>query len=349
VPDAGERAYVYAKACGIIGKSFVGKRIAGLEGVSRLSELDRLVFPHANRDLPARELLVDLEDRIISQAVEQIIAIVDVFSRPPELLIRLVRTYEYEDLKVFLGALAEGEAVSPGFTDIGRFRTVNFEAYPDLQGMLEGTEFEFLLNTYLRSKEDPDQIDKKKAGGIAIQTALDHQYYTSLWNSLKSLSKTDRMTIERILSEEISLRNALWSLRLRTYYGMSEDEIREDLIFIETKKRAKESLAVAAVASLSLALDNRAEWADWKWARFLNPEQPTEPWRVDPRYFQNRASEYLYRLARRSFRRRPFSLDSAFCFIKLKQFEEDLLTSVSEGLGMGMSSGDVFALLEVEP
>ena len=41
--------------------------------------------------------------------------------------------------------------------------------------------------------------------------------------------------------------------------------------------------------------------------------------------------------------------DAAACFIKLKQFEEDLLTSVAEGLGLGMSGRDVFSLLEVEP
>jgi vacuolar-type H+-ATPase subunit C/Vma6 len=344
----GERAFVYAKTCGIIGKSFVGKRVAELSNVSRLSEMDRLVFPHTNRDIPERELLVDLEDRIISQSVKQIAAVVAVFSKPPDLLVRLLRTYEYEDLKVALGAIAEGETISPGFTDIGQFRTVKFEAYPDLREMLRGTEFEFLLNKDLYAEREADKIDKKKAGSIIIQTKLDHYYYKSLWNDLRSLPKTDSITIERLLSEEISLRNAIWALRLRTYYEMSEDEIREELISIETKKGAKRSLAWDAMASLAMTLDHHEEWVNWRWARFLNPEQPNEHWRADPQYFQNRASEYLYRLARLSFRRRPLSLESVFCFIKLKQFEEDLLTSLAEGLGMGMSSQDVFALLEVE-
>lgn len=346
--DPGERAFVYAKACGIIGKSFVGKRIAELSGVSRLSEMDRLVFPRANRDLPERELLVDLEDRLINRAVKQIIAIVGAFSKPSALLIRLVRTYEYGDLKVALGAIAEGETVNPGFTDIGRFRTIKFEAYPDLHEMLRGTEFEFLLKKDLYTKQETDNIDKKNAGSIIIQTKLDHHYYTSLWNDLQALPKNDRTAIERILSEEISLRNAIWALRLRTYYEMSGDEIREELISIKTKRGTKRSLASDAEACLSIVLDHHGEWANWRWARFLNPEEPNEHWRANPQYFQNRASEHLYRLARLSFRRRPFSLDSAFCFIKLKQFEEDLLTSVAEGLGLGMSSQDVFSLLEVE-
>jgi vacuolar-type H+-ATPase subunit C/Vma6 len=43
----------------------------------------------------------------------------------------------------------------------------------------------------------------------------------------------------------------------------------------------------------------------------------------------------------------PFSINSIFCYIKLKQFEEDLLTSITEGLGLGMAGKDVFNLLEV--
>ena len=43
--DTGERAFAYAKACGIIGKSFIGKRISALGKLHSLNELDRLVFP----------------------------------------------------------------------------------------------------------------------------------------------------------------------------------------------------------------------------------------------------------------------------------------------------------------
>ncbi|MDR2485201.1 MAG: V-type ATPase subunit [Treponema sp.] len=343
MPGMGERAYAYAKACGIIGKSFIGKRISRLADVSRLSELDRLVFPQSVRDLPERELLVDIEERVIQRAVNQITAIVDSFSKPPELLIRLIRTYEYEDLKNVLGALARGETKAPGFTDIGRFRTVTFEAYPDLESMLAKTEFEFLLTEALQQDQNEQPVHKKDAGSIIIQTKLDHHYYASLWKALLRLRKNDRIAIERILSEEISLRNAVWALRLRTYYGMSGHGILEKLISIKTKK----SLTAAAEASLSMALDHRAEWAGWKWVQFLNPENHQDTWKADPRYFQNAASRYLYSLARFSFRRRPFSADSIFCFIKLKQFEEDILTSAAEGLGMGMSSQDIFTLLEV--
>jgi vacuolar-type H+-ATPase subunit C/Vma6 len=345
MPGMGERAYVYAKSCGIIGKSFIGKRMAGLGGVNRLSELDRLIFPASGRELPERELLRDLESRIVSRAVKGINAVLEAFSDPPRVLILLIRGYEYADLKSVLNAIAGREPKAPPFTDIGRFRTVNYAAYPDLPAMLKGTEFEFLLKD-----GNPPARD---LGDVLLQTELDRRYYESLWESLFDLPPRDRVASEKMLREEISLRNAVWALRLRTYYNMSAEETREKLMDIRVKKagpRGKPySLAEDAFKSLDLALDNYAGWADWKRKGFLNPERPGEPWKADPRYFQNASSEYLYRLARLSFRRRPFSLDTAFCFIKLKQFEEDVLTSVAEGLGLGMSSRDVFGLLEVEP
>ncbi|GHV87294.1 hypothetical protein AGMMS50255_5900 [Spirochaetia bacterium] len=341
MPGAGERSYVYAKACGIIGKSFLGKRISSLGGVSRLSGLDRLVFPLSGRELPERELLPDLEKRITGRSVQQILTIVSSFSSPPELLIRLLRTYEYSDLKSSLNALVTGETKLPAITDIKPFGTVNFAAFPELISMLRGTEFEFLLKNK----------DLKQGGdAIGAQTELDRHFYTSLWKALRSLPGKDRVSAERILTEEISLRNSIWALRLRTYYGMSADEAEKHLMDIRVKKgRGSEvSLATDARVSLFLPLDTRSAWAKWKQAQFLNPETPGQGWQADPRYFQNAASEHLYRLALRSFRRSPFSMDVAFCFIKLKQFEEDLLTSVAEGLGLGMSSQDVLALLEVE-
>jgi vacuolar-type H+-ATPase subunit C/Vma6 len=343
MPKSGERAYAYAKACGIIGKSFVGKRIAGLESVSRLSELDRLVFPQSYHELPERELLVDLERRIIGRSAKQIITIVNSFSKPPELLVRLLRSYEYGDLKNALAAIADREAKAPVFTDLGRFAVVNFHAYPDIKAMVRGTEFEFLA---------AEAFPEGNAGGITVQTRLDKHYYAALWDSLYRLNRLDRAGIETILSEEIALRNVVWTLRLRTYYRMEGEEVREKLIDLKPKARPKGqksapvSLAADAEACLELPLDTYAPWASWKRAGFLNTDRG-DGWKADPRYFQNAASKYLYQFARRYFRLHPFSIDTAACFIKLKQFEEDLLTSISEGLGIGMSSRDVFSLLEL--
>ena len=335
--EMGERAYAYAKACGIIGKSFVGKRTHTLEGVNGLAELDKTIFPAAVQNLPEKELLVDLENRIIGRAVNSITAIVGCFSSPPEFLTLLIRSYEYADLKSALIAALEREKEAPAHTDIGRFQTVRFDKWPDIRSMIEGTEYDFLL--------DKNGVLQNDLGSIALQTVLDQHYYGALWKALVALPKKDRFAAEKILSDEISLKNSGWALRLRTYYQMNQDEVKRHLVYMSAKSR---SLAEDAVQCLEYPLDNLSAWSSWRWKDFLNPVMGDGYWQADPRYFQNGASGHLYNLARRYFRLHPFSLDTIFCFIKLKQFEEDLLTSDAEGLSMGMSGKDIFSMLKVE-
>jgi hypothetical protein len=347
VPGAGERAYVYARACGIIGKSFVGRGVARLGGITRLSELDRLVFAAEARDLPEQELLLDFERRVLNRAAGQILTIVDSFRKPPELLVLMARDFEYADLKRAIAAAAAGEAKAPAATGIGRFATVDFAAYPRFDRMLAGTEFGFLAE---------DLKNLSGASTAFIQNKLDRHYYRALWNSLFKQAPRDRSSIERILAAELSLRNASWALRMRSYYGMTAEQIREYLVFVpapgdygrrKTRFTKGPTLAEDALASLDMALDNHAEWARWRWAKFLNQGVPGEPWAADPRFFQNAAAGYLYRLALLSLRRRPFALDTAACFIKLKLFEEDLLVSVAEGISLGMGSRETLDLMGV--
>ena len=357
-PGAGERSYAYAKACGIIGKSFVGKRISALAGLHSLNELDRLVFPDLRRELPGRELLADLENRILTRTVSHILAVVNAYGNPPELISRLIRSWEYADLKTALHYIAGGMKTPPAFTSIGRFQTVRFAAFPNLAAMVSGTEFEFIIS------KDLSAMQGENSGLAALEAELDLRYYSALVESLKSLSADDRLFAEHILAEEISLRNCIWALRLRTYFAKTGEETAAHLMNLQMRvgqdaipgdihsrladaSRSKNvSLAAEAFESLALPLDSRSAWRRWRWERFLNPQKGGETWAADPRWFQNAASEYLYRLSLRCFRRMPFSISAVFCYIKLKQFEEDLLTSVAEGLGLGMAGSDVFELLE---
>lgn len=363
--DAGERAYAYAKACGIIGKSFVGKRITALVKPHSLSELDRLVFPGVFRELPERELLTDLEGRILQRTTRHILTVLDSFSKPPQLLIRQLRSCEYADLKTCLYNISTSKAIPPVLSDIGRFRTVRFSAYPDLAAMLGNTEFEFILD------RDINAMKSAQFDFTPLEAELDQRYYTLLVQNLRRLSSDDSLLIRQILADEISLRNCVWALRLRTYFNKKPEETAKYLMELKIPVEPASveipgaihphrnlphsnsagsgreiSLAAEAHAMLELALDTRSDWKNWRWESMLNPVHPGEHWSADPRYFQNAASAYIYRLALRCFRLMPFTFNSVFCYIKLKQFEEDLLTSVTEGLGLGMTGNDVFNLLE---
>jgi vacuolar-type H+-ATPase subunit C/Vma6 len=334
--------FAYAKACGITGKSFVGKRISSLTGLRSLSELDRLIFPDSHRELLGMELLSDLEKRIIARTIWQILLVVRSYDRPPELLVQMLRVYEYSDLKACLQNIAFGEKKLPALCDIGGFQTVNFSAFPDIDMMLKNTEFDFLVS---------DELKSGSADINSIEAKLDYHYYLCLINYLQHLGEEDRMIIQRILYEEIALRNCVWALRLRTYFKKNEKETQNYLMELKTNNKTGKGLSLAsdAVESLDFPLDSRQAWEGWKWEFLLNKEHSNEHWKADPRHLQNAASQYLYKITLRSFHRSPMSISSIFCYIKLKQFEEDFLTSIAEGLALGMDSTGVFKLLEVAP
>jgi len=366
--DFGERSYAYAKASGIIAKSFVGKRVRDLERADRLSELDRLVFSAGAKNLPEKELLRDLEKRIINREVNSIISIVKCFSHPPEFFKLLIRSYEYADLLGAINAAKDKESKAPAHVDLGLFQTVNFEAWPDIPKMIEGTAFNFLLEKLGKANADKSSFSEKQ--NFAFQSLLDQHYYTALWKALFLLPEIDRQAAEKILSDEISLKNASWALRLRVFYQLPAKAIKQYLVDIPEEKHGpsarylrvwrhepawerkprdlSSSLVHEAVVSLDYQLDDYSDWSSWRWKDFLNPQVEGRHWQADARFFQNAASRYLYNLARHNFRTNPSSLDTIFCFIKLKQFEEDILTSSVEGLGIGMSVRDTLSMLGVE-
>jgi len=341
LPIHSDAPFAYSKACGILSKSFTGKKLSAFSGIHSLGELDRLVFPEEHRELPGHELLLDLEHRLVDRAVRQILSIVEAFEKPPLLLIRMLKGYEYSDLKACLHVIMSEKdppaSKIPHIADLGYFSTVRFNAFPDIGTMVKGTEFEFIASD-ISNGADITEIESK----------LDMRYYLELIESLAELPAEDRDIAQKILADEICLRNCVWAFRLRSYYQKTAAQTAKQLLDIKLPAKARKnfSLASDALLSLDFPLDTRAPWRGWRWEKLLNPEDPAVHWSLNPRYFQNAASQYIYRLTKRSFHRIPVSTSAFFCFIKLKQFEEDVLTSFAEGLALGMDSAEVFRLLE---
>jgi vacuolar-type H+-ATPase subunit C/Vma6 len=198
--------------------------------------------------------------------------------------------------------------------------------------MVDGTPYTFLVSM---RKNNPD----KQSEIIALESAIDRHYYNALWKSLHSLPIRERRISQKMLSDEISLKNCSLALRLRRYYNMREDEVKSHLVDIKAED---------AIKSLEYPLGSFQEGSSWHWKGFLNPEVAGSHWHADPRYFQNAASRHLYHLARHYFFSGSTSLDTIFCFIRLKQFEEDILTGVAEGIGMGMTPKQVLTTLGMQ-
>ncbi|MDR1467994.1 MAG: V-type ATPase subunit [Spirochaetaceae bacterium] len=299
----GARAYLYAKACGIIARSFVEGRVNRLAAVSGTKAFEDLVFGDAVSGETGATMTIDAIEKRLGQREDEAIAKISKsfpHSEPPALFQMLVKGDRY-------GQVVSDEAAARGDAD----------------------------------DENGESSITRDISGIARQNSA---YYTALWHELEKTPLSDRRFITNIIAEEIRLKNAAWALRLRVYYSLSPEQIKAFLIMIKPGKN-KPTLYADALKSLEPDIEEEAQWHSWRLWKYVNKPVSSQYWKIDPRFFQNQASLYLYRLARKALRRSPFTLDTACCFIKLQQFEKEVLTSVAEAVRLGLTGADALEIL----
>ncbi len=329
MPVSGALSYAYTKACGIHGKAFTGRRLSRLQNLSRLSDLDRLLFPDSPLDVPERELSAREERRIMERSLDAIMRVFSAWQEVPRTLVLLLQAVEVADLKAVFSARAAGDRLCPPHADLGRFGQLHWDAWPDVGAMIAQTSYEWAKDLFT----GPDSL-------LSVETALDQHYYRDLWQSLSSAPGRRQPSLRRYLADEIALKNVSWALRLRVYYNYNTEDILPFLVDITDRGR---SLAQAALDSLDLPLDRREAWEAWVYADLVNEDSRGKFWALDPAQVQNRAAIRLAQRARKLFRQRPFTIDALAAWVRLVQFEEDLLTAIAEGLSLGMGVNDILA------
>ena len=353
--SAAERSYLYAKACGIYGKSFLKGRAPELEACPSLDALCAMLGYAPLHAAPAASgggppsgaaassappsrgaAIAKLERQIRRDAEKQIRSLLETFSRIPPLLLAILRKAEVEDLSKALAALGSGEAECPYHTDLGHLGSVRFDLYPNLERMLKQGAYHTLL-------EHIQKIDISK-NYTFYQAELDKLYWRGFFSAVRESRTADCRTAAALGRAELALQNAAWALRLRVYYGLDAEDVKARLISIKPDGTSR-PLDREARAALDYPLDHRAPWLDWRFAAFLNPEAPGVVWRADPRSFENNAAFYIYKMAKKKFHAAPFSLDTAAAFIYLKRTEARLLAAAAEGLSLGIQPADTFKML----
>ncbi len=322
---SGAASYVYAKACGMYARSFVGPRSAKLFAVKRLQDLWSLLYRGEVPLVPEGMLALLLERQSEQQAVDDFVTLLSVYDRPDPLSVALLSLYDFNNLKAASSSIALGRQDPPFMIDTGSFSLFDKGKWPDLAAMTAGSP----VSWYNRVPAATEQVE--------WETRLDHQYYRSLWAALQSLGAKDRQASEMLVREEIVLQNIVWAMRLRVYYGKKDAEIIPMLADTGHCAKASDTLCGDAVEMLAKPVDSWKEWESWKYAWLLNPHEEGVPWSLDPRWAQLAADKYLYKLALSRFHRYPFTTGVLVAFFKIKQLEEHMIRVAAEGLRLGAS------------
>ncbi len=324
--------FAYAKACGITGKSLIGRDKKRLIPINRLADFDRLLFPTEPLDVPEKELSAKIEQRIIDRSLDAIIRVFAAWTEVPAILVTLLRSVELSELKTLLAAQRVGDRIAPPHSELGRFGQIRWALWPNVPAMLAGSDYAWILDDA-----------SKNEGQLAQEIALDRWYYRHMWRAISPLPGSPKLSLRALIGQEIQLKNAIWALRLRLYYDMGESDIRPYLIDIDGEKL---DLIKEALVVLQLPLEEREAWEKWTYSELVNTEAAGRFWKIDPVYVQNRAAVHLANRARFLFRQKPFTIDAIAAWIRLLQFEEGVLTAIAEGLALGMPIADVLNSLE---
>lgn len=323
---AGASAFVYAKASGMVAKSFVGERAHLLFDVQTISELWSLLFHEEVPLVPESILAKLLEEKAEDVFLSQYAGLLNVYDKPDAVLIQLLRSYDYHNIKMIAAALCDNQKNIPKISDLSTYTMLNYKKWPNFAQITAGSTISW-YNTV------PEWETQQK-----MDTRLDLQYAKELWAAIHCLSRSEREPVQKFLQEQLVIENIIWAIRLRVYYDMSSDEIIQRLAFATDYTQKNDPLASAAVHILDYALDSWEDWKDWKYAHLLNPHEDGAVWTVDPRWVQRSANVYRNKKALTQFRRYPFTPHVLVTWFYIKEHELNCIRTAAEGLRLNTDS-----------
>ena len=333
MPDGFEPAYIYARVCGSLARSYLGARAAGLASSHRVGEAWRAIFGEAPPAMPESELATAAELGIRSRAYEATRRIAGNLAQHDPFLSALLRKWEFAYVKSLLSAIVEGAPEAPSVDDgrltlsLGLRLVPSFAVgpYPKLDAMLSGTRYAWVVDTGL------DDLP-------GVKNKLDRQYYAELWDSAKALPARLAGSVTDLIRVEVELENVIWGLRLKRYYSMDAAQIEALLIALPGA-----DVKSSAQRAIGLRADSRSEWADWSWESLV-PDSGRDDggdWYLDLRGLESAASVYLFRKLYRRLHLEPDCYVPLYSYFRIKEFEARALCGIIEGIRLEAPAAEI--------
>lgn len=319
-------AYVYAKASGMLAKSFVGNKASKLFSINSLRELYGFLFPNETPALPETLLAKEIEASCEKRFIDDYITLVGSYTQPAKILVSLLHYYDYNNLKVIGAALSLGEKNLPDISDIRKYSMMNYKSWPNLSKITSKST----ISWYNKAVDISEQYK--------IDSKIDEAYISEIWSAVKELPGNEREDAEKFISTEFSFRNILWVLRLKVYYKMSAQEIFDRLAFADKSQPKTDVFARQALKILDKDTENWDEWKNWKYVSLLNPHEDGVVWEVNPTWVEKSVKRELNKMYSSCFHKNPMSVLSLVSWFKIKQHELDCIRTVAEGLRLDVES-----------
>ena len=318
--------YIYAKASGMLSRSFVGENAARLFGVRSLSELWTLLFEEDVPAVPETLLAKRLEEMAAQKFIGEYTRLLSFYDRPDEVLVRLLEYFDYENLKSLGAAAAMGQKERPLIHKIEPFNLLDYSAWPSIQKITAGGS----LSWYDKA---PDVFEQQQ-----LDTELDIQFIENLYKASRGIGGEAGKAARDLIVSRYSMRNILWVLRLKLYYKMEREDIVQRLAFLDPSSGEKDLFAGEALLIIDRNIDHFEDWEKWKYSNFLNPHDEGSVWSVDPRWVEEAFEKDFIRRALKLFHLYPWTPMVMVSWFFIKQKELDYIRSATEALRLNMEA-----------
>jgi vacuolar-type H+-ATPase subunit C/Vma6 len=338
-------SFILAKIYGMLARTYVGENYREILRLKKVQDLYDRLYPGERAEKPEHQLTAELEARIAQSGIAAMTYVLDSLGDPPEILVHILRKFEYQAVKSHLRSLAQGAAApaeggaparataaqepsGPQAWDLGRYGSIDLAHSVDVIATIESSSYAWVLPLL------------KTTPVVRIENMLDQEYYRLLLALTRALHLKDRAGVSRLVNLEITLTDVLWALRLRFAFGLEAEKARELLIpgLLDAERRAVEQ-------SFDIPADSIEGWRKWKFG-WLVEDQLSESFKApDPVRAEQKAARRLYARAHQLFHQDPFTLTPLVAFFKLKEYEVGFLKTAVEALRLSVSEQDVLTLV----
>lgn len=321
---SGASCYVYAKASGMLSKSFTGSRTVNLFSAKSLQELWNLIFTDEVPAVPQTLLAQEIEKKASQKFIDEYSNLVKAYSKPDQILLDLLQWFDYENIKNAAGKLAAQNSSEEDFQKIKPFNILKYEKWPDIAKMTEGTELSWF-----------DRIPSLEEENI-FANKVDTQFIKKIWTSVQKLPSSERQVAENIIAKRYSFMNITWAMRLKVFYNMDSEKIKEHLIYLDDAKPSTDKFASEALMILDFKIDSFDDWAKWKYVKLLNGNDDSKFWKLDPSYFETKVQKEFSASMRREFHKNPFTAMVMITWYFIKRDELDNIRKAVESIRLNI-------------
>lgn len=322
------QSYIYAKASGIIGKSFIDSRASLLFEAKSLTDLWSLIFKTPAPAVPEIMLAEQIEREAFKRFVSQYTYFVSLYDNPDQILVDQLFIYEAENLKEIGSALCADEKECPVLIDLGKISQLNYKAWPDIAKITAKSPYSWYNHI-------PDIHEQQ-----SLEFKIDLQVIKHLWDAIQKTKGEIHDAIENLYLNEYVIKNIVWALRLKLNYKWDNEKIIQNLIYVTDAPTASDPIAGPAIQVLNKEPDVYEQWENWKYSELVNPHTAGEVWRIEPSWIERKNRVRMSKLASHAFHEFPMSTVALIGWYKMKNFEMSCIRTAVESLRMGINSQD---------